>query len=185
MLNGAEVHEGYAQYNEDTIYEWGNKHSIQSVYQASFYELACSSSDTLNSVFEDIGRNIDEEEGLKQLKIWGFSDQNTLAEWPLSQLVSSCFKLEQLTIWGLSQTTEANKSQILEFAALAATNSSCLHTLHIECTESSAKDGDKMMQVLADHDISWLQNIKIRRESRWFENNRDGCMAPLLVLLAR
>ena len=88
MLNGAEVHEGYAQYNEGTFYEWCNEHSIESVSQASFYELACSSSDTLNAVFEDIGRNIDEEEGLKQLKIWGFSDQNTLAEWPLSQLVS-------------------------------------------------------------------------------------------------
>ena len=42
-----------------------------------------------------------------------------------------------------------------------------------------------MMQVLADHDISWLQNIKIRRESKWFENNRGGCMDSLLVLLAR
>ena len=41
------------------------------------------------------------------------------------------------------------------------------------------------MQVLAEHHIDWLQSITIRDEEAWFGGNRDGCMAPLLVLLAR
>ena len=39
--------------------------------------------------------------------------------------------LEYLKIYDLVGTTDANRNQLLEFAAQAATNSSCLHTLHI------------------------------------------------------
>ena len=57
--------------------------------------------------------------------------------------------------------------------------------MYIDYTCSSAEDGDKLMKVLAEHHIDWLQNITIWGEDEWFKDNRDGCMVPLLVLLAR
>jgi len=59
---------------------------------------ACSSSEVLNSIFEDIGRAIDEVQGLKKLAIEMFMDQNTLEEWPLSQIVLKSRNLEYLQI---------------------------------------------------------------------------------------
>ena len=55
----------------------------------------------------------------------------------------------------------------------------------IRLTHSSAEDGDKVMQVLADDLMSSLENLNLEYEESWFEHDRDGCMAPLLVLLAR
>ena len=92
--------------------------------------------------------------------------------------------LQYLKIYELFDTPPANRSLLLEFAAQAALRSSCLNTLHIEKTYSSAEDGDKFLQALADHTIDSLHHLTISGERKWFEN-RDGCMAPLLVLLAR
>ena len=74
---------------------------------------------------------------------------------------------------------------LLEFAAQAALRSTCLNTLHIIGTHSSAEDGDMFLQVLADHTIDSLHHLTISEEHAWFANDRDGCMAPLLALLAR
>jgi len=42
------------------------------------------------------------------------------------------------------------------------------------------------MQTLADNaDFNTLQTLEIGKETEWFEEDRDGCMEPLLVLLAR
>ena len=71
-LNGVLVHENYTQYTEDTFYEWCDQHSIESVTEATIYKLICSSSDAINSVFDDLGRYIDEEEGLKKFEIIDF-----------------------------------------------------------------------------------------------------------------
>jgi len=104
----------------------------------------CSSSDVINSVFDDIGRTIDTDQGLKKITISGYEDRNTLDEWPLSQLAIKSPNLESLIIAKLS-TTIANRSQLLEFAGIAATNSTCLHTLELENTRCSTEDGDKLM----------------------------------------
>ena len=82
-------------------------------------------------MLEDLARCVDKEEGLKKLKINFFLDQNTLEEWPLSQLLFKSHRLKKLTIWDLRYTTATNRSQILEFAGLAATTSRCLSTLTI------------------------------------------------------
>ena len=74
---------------------------------------------------------------------------------------------------------------LLEFAAKAVTQSSGLHTLHTWLTFSSAEDGDKFLQALADGTINSLQHLSIDDAKAWFADNRDGSMAPLLVLLAR
>ena len=185
-LNGVQVHSGFKQYTEETFFEWLDEHDIESVTEAIIgSNFACSSSAALNSVFDDLGRYIIEEEGLKKLTFGGFADKNNLEEWPLSQLLIKSPNLEELTIDYLEETTGENIISILEFAGKAVTNSSCLHTLYIDYTCSSAEDGDKLMKVLADHHIDWLQNITIIEEYPWFENDRDGCMVPLLVLLAR
>ena len=73
----------------------------------------------------------------------------------------------------------------MEFAGLAVTTSSSLHTLHIEVSDTSAEVGDRFMQGLADHRIHWLQNLTLQCEDNWFKRGRDGCMQFLIMLLAR
>ena len=167
------------------MHEWCDDKNIESVTAVSIEHLVCSSSEALNLVFEDLARSIDYEVGLRRFEIKDFSDKNTLEEWPLNQLLFKSHRLQQLTIWDLEDTTAANRSQILDFAGLAATISSYLRTLEIGYTGSSAEDGDKFIQVLSDHHINWLESVEIFGEWNWFENEREECMAPLLVLLAR
>ena len=72
-LNGVKVHSGFKEYQEETFFEWCDKHSIESVTEAVIGAygkgLACSSSAALNSLFDDLGRYIVEDEGLKKLTI--------------------------------------------------------------------------------------------------------------------
>ena len=91
--------------------------------------------------------------------------------------------LEYLKIYDLNHTTPANRSALLEFAGLATTNSSCLHTLHIESTDTKY-DGDKFMKILADDHINWLHHLTINGEIDWI-GGRDECLDSLLILLAR
>ena len=79
----------------------------------------------------------------------------------------------------------ANRSLLLEFAAQAATKSSCLNTLIIGHTGTSAEEGDQFLQALAEDKIDSLQVFRIINEKAWFADDRDGSIAPLLVLLAR
>jgi len=113
-------------------------------------------------VFEDIGRTIDEEQGIKNLTIERFYDENKLDEWPLRQLVLKTYHLESLKIAYLIGTTVANRSELLEFASQAVTNSSCLHKLHIEFICTSKEEGDDFLQALADDHFDGLQSLTIR-----------------------
>ena len=54
-----------------------------------------------------------------------------------------------------------------------------------EYTDNSAEDGEKFLQELADDTIESLRHLTISHEDKWFANDRDGCMTPLLELLAR
>ena len=106
-------------------------------------------------------------------------------EWPLELLVLRSPNLEYLKISNLHNTIEANRGQLLDFAAQAIAKSSCFRTLVIEETGSTAEEGDNFIQVLASEDISSLESVTIRLEQSWFEKGRSEFMAPLLVLLAR
>jgi len=53
---------------------WLTEHDLQSITDAFLYNLDCSSSNVVNSVFDDIGRNVDEVQGLKKLRIERFED---------------------------------------------------------------------------------------------------------------
>ena len=63
-----------------------------------------------------------------------------------------------------------------------------MHTLHIYWTGSSAADGDKFVQTLADDGIDWLQSLTIANEFHWFRPDRggsDGLIDSLVTLIAR
>lgn len=108
-----------------------------------------------------------------------------MQEWPLEQLALKCPHLEYLKIWVLRDTSPANRSLLLEFAAQAATRSSCLTTLHIEDTCAAPEEGNKFFQALADSTLQSLQHVTIKSEYAWFEEDTDGCTATLLTLLAK
>ena len=92
-----------------------------------------------------LGRAIDTERGLKRLTIVRFCDENELQGWPLEQLVLRSPMLLNLKINTLRYTTPANRSLLLEFAAQAVTGSSCLNTLFIGDTDSSAEEGEMFL----------------------------------------
>ena len=94
----------------------------------------------LNTLFDVLGRTINTEYGLEKLTIKNFYDKNCLQEWPLEQLTLKSPHLQFLQIYDLRSSTPANRSLILEFAAKTATKSSCLHTLLIKYTCSSAEE---------------------------------------------
>ena len=131
-INEVEVHEGFEQYTPFTVDGWRADYKLKPTVDIFIGGgFSCTSSEVLNSLFDDLGLSIDKEQGLKKLTIEQFYDENTLHEWPLGQLVLKSPHLEYLKIYDLRVTTVANRSQLLEFVGLAATNSSCLHTLHI------------------------------------------------------
>ena len=82
-------------------------------------------------------------------------------------------------------TSDHNLSLFLEFAVQAATCSSSLRTLHIQWMGSSATDGDKFAQSLADDDFDGLQSLTIANEYFWFKGGRDGCVDSLVTIIAR
>ena len=108
----------------------------------------------LNSIFEELGSVVNEKQGLQKLAIEDFAGESKLEEWALGQLVLKTHKLQYLKLASMAYTTDENRSLLLKFAAKAVTSSSCLHTLHIEETRSSAADGLKFMHALADHEFN-------------------------------
>ena len=114
-LDDVQVHEGYTQYAEDTFGNWCYDSDIYSVTEAYIGakgadDFKCSSGEALNSLFDDLGRYTDAQEGLKKFTLEWFGDRNTLHEWPLNQLAIKCHHLECLKIYGLRNTTAANRS---------------------------------------------------------------------------
>lgn len=79
--------------------------------------------------------------------------------------------------------TDTTRNQLLEFAGQAATGSSCLQVLIIELTFTSAEEGLKFLQALADSTIESLRQVTITDEPMWFAE--EECMAPLIAFLAR
>ena len=63
--------------------------------------------------------------------------------------------------------------------------SSCLETLHLQDTRSEGEEGDKLLNILANSDINTICHLTIADESAWFKNGREGCIAPLLAVLAK
>ena len=106
-------------------------------------------------------------------------------QWPFSQFVAKSQNLKILKIIDL-WTTEENISLIINFCGEIATTSKTLNILHLDFTNSSSSDGEKMWTTLADDDdFVTLTNITLIDESKWFERDCEECMTPFLVVLAR
>ena len=93
------MHSGWTQYSADTVIEWCRQNNFQPTTDITITRLECSSSEVLNSMFEELGHTIDQEHGLKSLAIEWLGDENTLQEWPLSQLSLKCHHLESRPIF--------------------------------------------------------------------------------------
>ena len=81
----------------------------------------------------------------------------------MGQLVLKTHHLQYLKLAHLDDTTEENRSLLLEFAAQVVNFSSCLHTHHIEWTCTTAADGEKFLQTLADDVFDSIQSLTIAR----------------------
>ena len=85
-------------------------------------------------MIDQIFRSIDDQKGLKRFVIESLKDQNSLQSWPLSQVASMCGFLKEIKIVDLQNTTEENRSKLLEFVGMVASTSVKLQTVHIENT---------------------------------------------------
>ena len=135
-------------------------------------------------MFENLGQTVCVEQGLKHLTIEGFYDENEVQEYPLGQLALKCHSLQTLKFDNLANTTDANRSRLIEFAGRAITSSRCFTSLHIDCTSSSMSDRAQFLQALADSECNQLTSITIIGEKKWFRNTEE-CMGPLLTFLAK
>ena len=131
---------GLTEYSADTILDWVSEQEepTEDIHIDGFN---CSSSEIVNSVFEDLGQTVSDEQGLKHLTIELFYDKNELQEWPLGQLALKCHSLQSLNFTGFKAASAANRSRLLEFAGRAITSSRCFNTLNIYKTGSSVSDG--------------------------------------------
>ena len=117
-LNDEQVHTGFGQYEPETFQNYVVSEGLQlttDIYIGKNFE--CSSSEVVNSVFDDLGCTIDGVKGLQSLTIQFYWDENSLQEWPLGQIVPKCHNLHSLKFFNFSATTPSCRSQLLEFAA--------------------------------------------------------------------
>ena len=188
-LNAVKVHDGWAQYSADTVAEWVEEHELAHTTEifigrgSNTTPFCCSSDEVINSLIEVLGRTVDREQGLKKLTIDGFVDAQSVVEWPLRQLVPKCQHLQTLKLKDIGGNLD-NRTQLLEFAAKAITNSDCLQTLQVEGMTVTPEDGDHFMKVLADSSMGEIEHLTL---SQWYEcfESRDECLNQLLVVLAR
>ena len=64
MLNGEEVHSGWVQYNAETFDVIHSAIEYEPVTDIEFKEFGTTSSEVLNAVIDELGRAVDEEQGL-------------------------------------------------------------------------------------------------------------------------
>ena len=145
-LNDEQVHTGFCQYEPETFQKYVVSEGLQltkDIFIGRDEEdgFKCTSSEVVNSVFDDLGCTIDGVKGLQSLTIENYQDQNSLQEWPLGQIVPKCHNLQSLRFVNFLRTTPACRSQLLEFAAQAIAFSSCFRSLDLENTKNTASDG--------------------------------------------
>ena len=106
--------------------------------------------------------------------------------WPFSQITAQSHHLRMLKIRFLDNTTDDNRSLIMEFCGEVATTSCTLNTLHFELIGSSQSEGEQFWSTLAnDDEFTSLTHLTIEYEKSWFENESEECIAPLMIVLAR
>ena len=75
MIDEKELHEGWAQWNRNTLLDWLKEFNNDPVTEISIGNyFRCTSSDVANSVLDFLGGTIDPERGLRYLTIKGYCD---------------------------------------------------------------------------------------------------------------
>ena len=64
ILNGQEVHSGFVQYTADTFEEMHSEIEYEPVTDIKIKDFGSTSTEVLNSVIDELGRAVDEEQGL-------------------------------------------------------------------------------------------------------------------------
>ena len=64
MLNGQVVHSGYVQYTAETFEEMHSEIEYQPVTDIEMKSFSSTSAEVLNSLIDELGRAVDEEQGL-------------------------------------------------------------------------------------------------------------------------
>ena len=78
-LNGKKVHDGWAQYYSGFVEDMCVENKISSITQVEFEYIECSSAQVINSLLDDIGCNIEQEQGIKTLVLsFGFYENNII-----------------------------------------------------------------------------------------------------------
>ena len=117
-LNGEYVHAGWAQYYSGFVEDKCEEFKISSITEVDLYNIESSSPQAMNSLLDDIGYNIDQGQGLKKLKLHFNNDENdTIQEWPLSQILARSPLLEHLEISHLHENNAASRSTLLNFCS--------------------------------------------------------------------
>ena len=83
MIDEKQLHEGWAQWNRNTLLDWLKEFNNDPVTEISIVLFSCTSSDVANSVLDFLGGTIDPERGLRYLTIENYHDENKLEAWPL------------------------------------------------------------------------------------------------------
>ena len=113
-LNDIRIHKGFRHWNETSFDEIKKGYDTGPTTGFKLDWFKTSSSEVLNQVIDDIGRSLEQHEGLKRLEISNFCDYNSLQMWPLSQIMTKSPHCESVKIFKLLTTTE-NRSTLIQF----------------------------------------------------------------------
>ena len=184
----SEENMGYTKYTDTVIEELCLEKGIgaKSTKHFKLEMLMCSSQEVLNNLLDDLCMSIDEEAGLLSFELRNFRDQNKLEQWVLNQLVLKASKLQTLIIVNLGGTTEENRTHLFNFVAkICESSGDELQTLELEETNSTAEQGDTLMNALADSEFFKLKKLSFSWNSSWFSDGRLECMTPLATIISR
>ena len=94
----------------------------------------------------------------------------------------SAANLKELSIDGLSHTSEENRAVLMEMAQQMFSVATTLQQLYLSSTYTSEEVGVSVVQALADSDITSLQEINFSWNSRWF-NSSDSVVDTLIEVV--
>ena len=109
---------------------------------------------------------------MSSLTVNNYYDKNTLEPVPLQQLVHKSFSCEHLELYALYGLAESNALWV-ETAGEICSTSQCLKRLIVKETRTTAEDGAKFLQTLADSELVSLEEIDLSEDkygtrSNWF-----------------
>ena len=119
---------------------------------------------------------------MSSLTVKYYEDSNTLEPVPLQQLVHKSFACEHLEIDDLWNSLPESRALWVETAGEICSTSQCLKRLIVRKTETTAEDGAKFLQTLADSELVSLEEIDLSW-NYWFGYWFGGKPEPVEILI--